>query len=72
MVQCEAGARVRRARAGMLVLMSGVHDKANDGTQNKRSVNEAEGVRPVKYVTLRGCDRNPIQTDSPWLAAAKT
>ena len=72
MVQCETRARVRRARAGTLVRMSGSVDKANDGTQNKRSVNEAEGVRPVKYVTRRGCDRNPIQTDSPWLAAAKT
>ena len=46
MVQCEAGARVRRARAGTLVLVSGVRDKANDESQDKRE----EKVRCEEYV----------------------
>ena len=64
MVQCEARGRVQRARAGTVVLMRRVRDKANDETQNKcTSVIRAEAValvRLVKYVPRRGCDRNLI------------
>ena len=52
-------------------MVSGVRDKANDESQNKRSVSGQEAVRLVKYVPRRGCDRNPIQMDSPWFSAAK-